>query len=243
MSVSSSKLTQKGKFIIFGIAKDLFSVEVNNLKEVFQTDRILQLPRTSKVLAGIVNLRGTIISVFDLSMLLWGNESEYLSVKLEDKSSKKVMNVLLMNIKGQDMGILVDYIHQLGEISKFEKKNEVKLEKKGFLDSSIIKNIGILEDTKKVFILELEGLLTGYVPTPKEKKYTLEEDDDFDFSQYTLPDPEELTEEKQSEESSSDTDLDLEMLKLPDDDSETVDEFDFENKGTEMIKKKSKKKN
>ncbi|MHA2074718.1 MAG: chemotaxis protein CheW, partial [Candidatus Hodarchaeales archaeon] len=120
MSVSSSELTQAGKFIIFGIADDLFGLEVDNLKEVFQTNNILQLPRTSELLAGIVNLRGVIISVFDLSMLLWGNASQSLSDKTSVDVSEITMNILLTTIKEQDVGILVDHIYHLGEITSFK---------------------------------------------------------------------------------------------------------------------------
>jgi purine-binding chemotaxis protein CheW len=231
MSISPSELTQSGKYIIFGIADDLFGLEVVNLKEVFQTDKILKLPRTSELLAGIVNLRGVIISIFDLSILLYGKKPEIRSKVSNGTSSDQTLSVLLTTIKGQEVGILVDHIHHLGEITSFEDKNNAELDEKGFLNSSIITKVGVLEDEQKIFVLDLEGLLTGYVSSPKRKLARQESDDlDFDFSQYTLPDPEESFESQIPEQEESNYDSDIEMLKLPEEEEETVDDFDFEEK-------------
>jgi len=237
MSVSTSKLIQSEKYIIFGIAEDLYGLEVENLKEVFQTEKILKLPRTSDILAGIVNLRGVIISVFDLSILLWGKESQISSQSL---GSDQIRNVLLITIKNQDVGILVDQIYHLGEIQKFEKKSKANLQKRGFLNDSIIKKIGILDDKKNVFILDLEGLLTSHVSAPKTPKISPQDDDvlDFDLNQYTLPDPEDSSPEKNL----NDIDLEMDMLKLPVDDQEDPDVFNIEEDHKEKPKAKPKAK-
>ncbi|MFX0086728.1 MAG: chemotaxis protein CheW [Candidatus Hodarchaeota archaeon] len=240
MPVSSSELNKSGKYLIFGIADDLYGLEVGKLKEVFQTDRILKLPRTSELLAGIVNLRGVIISVFDLSILLWGKKLGVKSKGSNGAQSDQLVNVLLTTIKGQEVGILVDHIHHLGEITKFDEKNTAELEKKGFLNTSVITKVGQLEDERKIFVLDLVGLLTDYVSSTKRKVAIQKDDDlDFDFSQYTLPDPEESFDNQIPNQEDSYSDTDIEMFKLPEEDEETFNEFDFEEKASK--KKKSKK--
>ncbi len=242
MSVSSSELTKSGKYIIFGIADDLYGLEVGKLKEVFQTNKILKLPRTSELLAGIVNLRGVIISIFDLSILLWGKKTEIKSKASKGVPSDQLVNVLLTTIKGQEIGILVDHIHHLGEVTKFDEKSIPELEKKGFLNTSVITKVGLLDDERKIFVLDLEGLLTDYVSSTRQKAAPQKDDDlNFDFSQYTLPDPEESFENQLPEEEVSYSDTEIEMLKLPEEDEEELDEFDFDEEASKKKKKKSKK--
>lgn len=241
MAVSSSELTQAGKYIIFGIADDLYGLEVDNLKEVFQTDEILKLPRSSDLLAGIVNLRGVIISVFDLSMLLWGTESRSKSEQKSLNTSDLTMNILLITIKEQDVGILVDQIHHLGEITKFKDKDVAELQNKGFLNSSFITKVGFIEDNRSALILDLAGLLTGYVSRSKPQLQLQDDENlDFDFNQYTLPNAEESLESEKTEE--EDSDSDIEMVKLPDDEQEVKDDIDFVGETKTEEKKKSKKK-
>ena len=241
MSISSSKLTQSVKYIIFGIADDLYGLEVENLKEVFQTEKILKLPRTSDILAGIVNLRGVIISVFDLSILLWGKESQ---VSSQSSDSDQLRNVLLITIKNLDVGILVDQIYHLGEIKEFDKKSKADLKKRGFLNDSIIKKIGILDDKRNVFILDLEGLLTSYVSAPKTSKVIPQDDEfsDIDFNQYTLPDPEDSFSEENLKDTDLGVDLDIDKLKLPEDEQEDPDFSNFEEDKKKKVTKKTKAK-
>ncbi len=243
MSVSSSELTQAGKYIIFGIADDLYGLEVDNLKEVFQTEKILKLPRTSDILAGIVNLRGVIISVFDLSMLLWGKESRLRSEQEIKDDSGLTMNILLITIKEQDVGILVDRIHHLGELTSIKSMTSAEMKEKKFLNSSFITKVGYIEDDKAVFILDLAGILTGYVSSPKPQ-LALQDDEvlDFDFSQYTLPEQEESLEPEKTAIVETDSESDIEILKLPEDEQEVIDNFDFEKETTTKKKETTTKK-
>ncbi|MFX0184410.1 MAG: chemotaxis protein CheW, partial [Candidatus Hodarchaeota archaeon] len=183
--MATSTMQETEKYLIFKVAEDLYGLDVTYLKEVFQTKKILKLPRTSEILAGIVNLRGYIVSIFDLYKLLWGFDSRSNIEILEEldlPSQTKI--VLLLTIKNQDVGILADQIYQLAEITEFGKKDTTFFKGRELQNDSLVTKIGFLDDNQEVFILNLDVLLSGYVVPTKIRKAPVQEDDVFDFDQY-----------------------------------------------------------
>jgi purine-binding chemotaxis protein CheW len=197
MSSTYEQLSEK--YLIFSILNDNFGLRIDQLKEVFQSNEILKLPKTSEVLSGITNLRGYILSIFDLSVLLWGPDNS----KKEKKVPKSVQhNILVVTIQGQDIGILVDEIRRIEVITEFLAPDTSFFEGKEFEDSSLITKIGVLNDNSNVLIINPENALGSYFTTVKAPDETKqdEEDFDFDFDQYTLPDDEAVDLKQESED-------------------------------------------
>ena len=245
-TVLQTEGAKKNRYLIFKISDDLYGLEVSYLKEVFQSGNILKLPRTSAVLEGIVNLRGYIISIFNLSILLWGTHIRKEEVISNKKTSKSNV-ILLLTIKEQDVGVLVDQIIQLDTITDFVAKDESYFQGRELLNPSLISQIGFLDDKQPVFLLDLEGLLGSFIITKKPSKKEIKAEEDFDFDQYTLPDPEKQPEDKTMEDDAS---FDLNQLNLPEIqltdkfDQTILDMADVERKKEEKKEKpKTKKKN
>jgi chemotaxis signal transduction protein len=164
---------------------DYYGIKIDFIKEVYNSNKILKLPKTSQVLAGIIDLRGYILSVFDLSMLLWEVENQK-----EIEESQNI--ILVVTVHGQDIGILVDQIYRLIEITDFTKVDSVSFNEKKLVNSSLITQIGKLAEDMNVYIVDPEKAMENHLTMVKSpEKMPLEEEDlDFDFSQYTLPDEE-----------------------------------------------------
>ena len=173
------------KYLVFRILTDEYGIKIDHIKEVFQTDKILKLPKTSQVLSGITELRGYILSVFDLSVLLWGSQ-----LNKQAESNGNTHNVLVVNIKGQDIGILVDQVNQISKIKSFSDPDPTKFKGKELVDAALITQIGILDDQSDIFVIDPEKALGNYFTMVKTTEKVQEDkgDMDFDFSQYTLPD-------------------------------------------------------
>ena len=195
MSSTLEQVTEK--YLIFSILNETYGIKIDQIKEVFQTDKILKLPKTAEILSGITNLRGYILSVFDLSVLLWGSES---NKKGKLSQTTDLNNILVVTIHGQDIGILVDEIKQLAEIPEFLDPDSSFLGGKEIEDLSLISKIGVLNDQSNILIIDPESALGSYftaVKSPDETKVD-SEDIDFDFDQYTMP-------EKELEDSAQDS--------------------------------------
>ncbi|MBF0631402.1 MAG: chemotaxis protein CheW [Magnetococcales bacterium] len=57
-------------FLSLKLAREVYAVETLRVKEVLQPVKITRVPRTGLEVCGVINLRGSIITVFDLRMLL-----------------------------------------------------------------------------------------------------------------------------------------------------------------------------
>ncbi len=183
------------RYLIIRVFDDLYGFEIHYLKEVFQTENISTLPRTSTILEGIVNLRGSIVSIFNLSILLWGSEN-HVKDKLHSETASKRKIILLVSMKNQDIGILVDQVLRLETLSELITSDKSYFKGKKLVNPSSISQIGFLSDKQPVFILDLEALLASLISSTKPIKEDkeMEGEEEFDFSQYTLPDPDSASE-------------------------------------------------
>jgi len=197
--MSSTLVQISEKYLIFSIINETFGIQIDKIKEVFQTNEILKLPKTSEVLVGITNLRGYILSVFDLSVLLWGSER---SRKKRNSQKTDQYNILIVTIQGQDIGILVDQINKLAEITEFLTPDNSLLDGKELEDSNLISKIGVLSDQPEILVVDPEHALGRFFTAVKSPDETKADDDefDFDFDQYTLPDEESGDSTQNSEE-------------------------------------------
>ena len=92
--------------------------------------------------------------------------------------------------------------------------------------------------------MDLDGLLGGFItakkPSKKETKIDNGGDFEFDFDQYTLPDPDSKTDDLSKE-----TDLEMNQLNLPEDqltdefDHTVFDKVDVDRKGGELKENKA----
>ena len=189
-AVPSIEKAQGERYLIVRVLDDLYAFEIHYLKEVFQTETISTLPRTSTILEGIVNLRGSIVSIFNLSILLWGSIN-HVADKFPSESAFKRKTILLLSMKNQEIGILVDQVMRLETLSDFITGDKSYFKGKELVNPSSISQIGFLSDKQPVFILNLEALLASYISSTKPIKEVkeVEGEEEFDFSQYTLPDP------------------------------------------------------
>lgn len=58
------------QFIVFRVAREWYGVDIRKIKEVIKVDKVAYLPSSPDHIAGIVNLRGNILSVMDLRTIL-----------------------------------------------------------------------------------------------------------------------------------------------------------------------------
>jgi purine-binding chemotaxis protein CheW len=61
---------QTRQIVVFRLSREWYGVEITKVKEVIKVGKITYLPSSPDYIAGIVNLRGKILSVTDLKTLL-----------------------------------------------------------------------------------------------------------------------------------------------------------------------------
>lgn len=145
--------------ISFNISGELYGIDVNYLQDAYEIDNITKIPCTSSFLSGLINYKGSILTIINLKALL--NLSDVKDSKQkEDKTYKKhktpVMNkILILNYAGIKAGIVVDYFGSMLKLFK----DHIKPVSPIFLDKNkIIKSEAVINNTS-LQIIDPEALL------------------------------------------------------------------------------------
>ncbi|MFC1670921.1 chemotaxis protein CheW [Spirochaetota bacterium] len=99
-----------GQYLTFTCRNELFSVYLDRIKEVVEFERITSIPLTPDILLGVMNLRGKLMPVIDLSYRLFSEKSEV----------KKSNRIIIFDLKHKDealeIGMLVDSVENVVNI-------------------------------------------------------------------------------------------------------------------------------
>jgi|SRR3989304_1622326 len=105
------------KIISFNIGNELYGIDIKYLNEVHEVDKITHIPCTPQVISGLINLRGSILTVLNLSSLL-NPSAEKIQKELSEKKNNELQKILILGNDGIRAGIRVDSFGTLYELSK-----------------------------------------------------------------------------------------------------------------------------
>jgi purine-binding chemotaxis protein CheW len=55
------------QFVVFQLGGETYGIEISRVREIIVMQELTTLPRTAEYVKGIINLRGTVIPVYDLA--------------------------------------------------------------------------------------------------------------------------------------------------------------------------------
>lgn len=96
--------------LVFRLGPDRYAVEAGEVAETIPLERCAPVPGSLPVFAGVINLRGEIRAVVDLTRLL----------ALAGGSNGEHGFVILLRQRGQAIGLKVDGIEQFREVARAE---------------------------------------------------------------------------------------------------------------------------
>lgn len=150
--INGSKLNAKNgqsktsRFSIFVLAEKVFGIELVNVIEVITRPKISKVPKAPKHIIGVFNLRGTILTLFEINKI----------IGIDEQSSNENM-VLIVENNNQKMGILVEKVMDVINIDESEiqlpsREMSPKMAKNiiGIYDKEGVGNINLL-DLNKLF--------------------------------------------------------------------------------------------
>ncbi|MCP1293234.1 MULTISPECIES: chemotaxis protein CheW [Chromobacterium] len=106
---------QKFHCVTFILGEDLFGIQINFIREIIEFDGITEVPMMPNFVRGIINLRGAVVPVIDLSVRFGRGQTAL-------KSSTCVAILSLPGLEGgyADIGILLDSVCEVLEIPQSE---------------------------------------------------------------------------------------------------------------------------
>jgi purine-binding chemotaxis protein CheW len=149
-SQASEKVTQ---FFTFLLGTEIYGIEVKSVREVIEFKTVFKIPRMPKYIRGVINLRGEIVPVIDLSSRF--NKDKIIEVK-------KTTCIVIVEIQDKmdgafvHIGVTVDAIKAVTDIPDSLLEGPPSFGSN--IRSDFIKSIGKVNDIF-IFILNTDKVL------------------------------------------------------------------------------------
>jgi len=146
----SEQKSRAGKFLTFGLANEIYGLEILRVREIIGMMMITDVPRTPDYVQGVINLRGKEIPVVDLR-LKFG-----MATAVETAETC----IIVVDVNGIEMGIIVDHVSEVLDIpeSDIEDAPEMGLG----VNTEFILGMG-KSDEKVTILLDINRVLGSAV--------------------------------------------------------------------------------
>jgi purine-binding chemotaxis protein CheW len=142
------------KIISFNIGNELYGIDIKYLNEVYEASKITHIPCTPQTVSGLISLRGSILTVLNLSSLL--NPSAEKLPPLQNAGTGVGHKILILGAGGIKAGISVDKFGTLYELSKDNIQPVSSL----FLERNKIIKHEFPVNNASLWIIDVEELLS-----------------------------------------------------------------------------------
>jgi purine-binding chemotaxis protein CheW len=107
----STSPTSTSQYLTFGLGTDTFAVEITPIREIIEYPGLTSIPMTPTFIRGVINLRGAVVPVIDLSVRFGRAVTEI------DRRTCVVIIEISSEGEMQSLGILVDRVNEVLEVS------------------------------------------------------------------------------------------------------------------------------
>jgi len=122
----SAEDAMKNRFLTFRVGTGIYGIEISYVTEIVAVAAITKIPGAKNYVLGIMNLRGQIVPVIDLSIRFGGGPTQFTYktciINLTDGSSS--------------LGLIADEVHEVLDISE----ENIRLPPKGNAETTDISN-------------------------------------------------------------------------------------------------------
>ena len=136
------------QLVVFSLAGEAHGIDINAVREIIRMQEITNVPRTPKLVEGVINLRGKVIPVVNLRMRFGLPVAE----QTDDN------RIVWVDIEGQDIGMIVHAVTQVMRI----KTDSVEPPSSMITTAESDYLAGLAKlDGRMIILLELDRVLAG----------------------------------------------------------------------------------
>ena len=146
----------KKQLVLFKIGREEFGVDIMDTKEVMSMREITPVPETLEFVEGVMNLRGSLVPILDLSKRLRAGSS----IKHGER------RIIIVNFNGRMTGLIVDGASEVLRITDGAVLSPPEMILEAGVD--YISGIVRLED-RIVSVIDLKKALTGEISLELEE--------------------------------------------------------------------------
>ena len=137
---------QQDRYLTFHLGKESYGIEIRHVTEIIVMQEITKVPDLPDFIIGVVNLRGSVISVMDMRKRF----------NLETRDYDDRTCIIVVDIKDIAIGLLVDTVNEVLIIPQ-EQVDPAPKTHSG-IKSNYISGMGKVEDQVKI-LLDIEKIL------------------------------------------------------------------------------------
>ena len=142
------KVEQYLTFLLGG--KD-YGLDILNIKEIIEYGELTEVPMTPAFITGVINLRGSVVPVIDLSERFSGEPTKY----------TKRTSIIILEVKNKDLkieiGVTVDMVNEVLDIHASEIEPSPTLGEQ--INTNFISGMAKV-DGKFLILLDVENVLS-----------------------------------------------------------------------------------
>ena len=132
--------TRKSKYLFFSLGDELYGINIMNITEIIEMERITEVPDMPDYVKGVINLRGKVIPVMDLRLRFGMPEREY-----DDRTC-----IVVTSVDAASLGLIVDTVAEVHALAA--KDIEETPSFSGSVKDHYVEGIGKVEDRVTVLI-------------------------------------------------------------------------------------------
>ena len=151
--IVTSDSSHQDQYLTFLLGDEEYGVDILRVQEIRGWDSVTTIPNAPPFIKGVINLRGTIVSILDLRERFGIESVEYNDLTV----------VVVLRVKSEDgekeriMGVVVDAVSEVYHITKNELKDAPDL---GYaVNMSYMKGMATIDD-KMVIVLDIDHLMS-----------------------------------------------------------------------------------
>lgn len=145
--VTKTVIKEEEQFIVFKIANEEFGVDVKQAKEIIPHRELTHIPNAPSFVRGVINLRGDIIPIINLSKKLSLNES------LDNQEEK----IIIVELDNSLIGMQVDDVSEMIRLDQDNIADPPDIVKG--INKYYLSGVGKLND-RLLILLDLNNILT-----------------------------------------------------------------------------------
>ena len=141
-SVGSGREAQKDKYMTFRSGNEYFGLKIQYVSEIIPFQAITAIPETADYIKGLINLRGKIIPVIDISLRFKQEPFEY-----NDRTC-----IVVINVQSTVVGLIIENIAEVVEIREENILPPPSIGKSDRVQNKYVYGIGKVGDSVKLLL-------------------------------------------------------------------------------------------
>ncbi len=139
------------QYLTFVMAEKVYGLAILNIKEIIEYGQVTEVPMTPEFVSGVINLRGSVVPVIDLSQRFSGK-----SLKHTKRTSIIILEVINDDLS-IEIGVTVDVVNEVLDIRLSEIEPAPSLGKQ--IQTNFISGMAKI-DGNILILLNIENILS-----------------------------------------------------------------------------------